>query len=1447
MPKIYSPKTDTDLKPKVSKTLSSTERTLNLRPNYSSNSTVSKNTSFEKNQSQSTTLPIFEFRPNYSNTPPQKSTNFKTNKNYSNVGNNIPKSSFHKSEPLPPPISDHLSVNNRGGTSEPSLFNSNKKPSSNQFSSSAPMHANERDIKCYGTVSVIKSGGFGFIKEDSLQQDIFFKLSKNVALCVGDKVEFTKTIDNIKGGGASKAINVCLVGSKGKDDFDVNNTQSIYKWLEFQESNQYSNPLSITIQKTKIELLLATKMDVKIIQKFTQIVTNTEFMRSDRDRTDSIYRAIIDSNFMKNPDNLSAYIIKLGHNKSKADQTPGILRDENMKQVLQLMDTLLDRFPQEYVKLPFDSMEKAFKNNKLINEGLKGAFEVICKKKQTAHQNITKFVTNSNNQRSEDIKDFRSITIFPNSAEILQDPGPLNQRLRKNIIEGKYDNVLHYLDIHFRLLREDCISSIRQGIQQYRNDPNFVSVDVSVYKNVKVEGVQCSVDGIVFRISFDLDVEVNWACSSRLMYGSLICLSPDNFETLYWACVSVRDTDLLTKKQQVDIRFPEGFVEMFADVNSGVTYTMVESTSTYFEAYKHVLWALQNVSINEFPFVKHLIKLEPNVKPPSYLTTSNQTYKFVNIFDNEISVNALLKWPEVETGVSDGDKDRNTNKIKTSMDASQLDAFKRALCCEFAIIQGPPGTGKTFVGLKVVRALLSNFELMKKNAPGPILVICFTNHALDQFLEGILDFEENIVRIGGRSQSVKLKEKNLNTLLYETDTATEHKKARKQQIDKMKELELELSECFNCLKKLILTQEDIEELAYSEHQLQSLYSRHRLEDIHNVIYDWLGASSNHDRIKDILTSNKKSEAQKRPLKRESNDSLEDEEIILQTQNERMVGEDTTKYETYQLDDVIVSFDEIHKLSDSIIEAYDVWELSPVERVKLYKYWLKRYRDEMSRNLKGLCKVYDNATKEKIDSENQMKIAVLSEAKVIGMTTTGAAKFNKVIQKVRAPIIIVEEAAEVLESHIVSALTSSTKHLILIGDHEQLRPKTVVYELTKDFRMDVSLFERMVKNGVEHTTLSRQRRMRPEISKTMNVIYPQLTNHPHVETYPPVPGMKHNLYFVHHQNHETQQGSLSKSNAFEANFVAELCKYLMKQGFLPSRITILTAYGGQVKLIRSELTKIENSLHWQDFLLENPEMHINKVYVTSVDNYQGEENDIVLLSLVRSNKNGIIGFLDTSNRICVALSRAKHGMYIIGDGTMLKKKNKWWSKIIEVLEKKDNKETHYGKCLTLSCQNHKETETQISDVSDFKKVPDGGCQKKCEYILPCGHQCRYKCHPFPHDQVVCKSKMSTCRPCGHSVENHFCYEDIGNCEVEVYRELPCKHKILLPCYIEDYETKVCKHPCQRYLPCGHRCTQFCGEKCNKICTEAVEKPLVCGHIVDAECHSNTVNIVCGLCK
>lgn len=66
-----------------------------------------------------------------------------------------------------------------------------------------------------------------------------------------------------------------------------------------------------------------------------------------------------------------------------------------------------------------------------------------------------------------------------------------------------------------------------------------------------------------------------------------------------------------------------------------------------------------------------------------------------------------------------------------------------------------------------------------------------------------------------------------------------------------------------------------------------------------------------------------------------------------------------------------------------------------------------------------------------------------------------------------------------------------------------------------------------------------------------------------------------------------------------------------------------------------------------------DLPINRVRVCNVDDYQGEENEIILLSLVRSNKNDSIGFLKTTNRICVALSRARLGLYIFGNASCLR--------------------------------------------------------------------------------------------------------------------------------------------------------------------------------------------------
>lgn len=67
-------------------------------------------------------------------------------------------------------------------------------------------------------------------------------------------------------------------------------------------------------------------------------------------------------------------------------------------------------------------------------------------------------------------------------------------------------------------------------------------------------------------------------------------------------------------------------------------------------------------------------------------------------------------------------------------------------------------------------------------------------------------------------------------------------------------------------------------------------------------------------------------------------------------------------------------------------------------------------------------------------------------------------------------VIVEEAAEVLEAHVVTSLTHHCKQLILIGDHLQLRPSSNVYELGEKYRLNVSLFERLINNGILLSTL-----------------------------------------------------------------------------------------------------------------------------------------------------------------------------------------------------------------------------------------------------------------------------------------------------------------------------------------------------------------------------------------
>ena len=194
-------------------------------------------------------------------------------------------------------------------------------------------------------------------------------------------------------------------------------------------------------------------------------------------------------------------------------------------------------------------------------------------------------------------------------------------------------------------------------------------------------------------------------------------------------------------------------------------------------------------------------------------------------------------------------------------------------------------------------------------------------------------------------------------------------------------------------------------------------------------------------------------------------------------------------------------------------------------------------------------------------------------------------------------------------------------------------------------------------------------------------------------------------------------------------------HLLNQGYEPSQITILTAYTGQLLKVRKRM----------------PKRIFDGVRVVNVDNFQGEENDIIILSLVRNNKLNNVGFLREENRVCVALSRAKLGFYCFGNFKMLRGVVPLWDVILSSVEK----ERCLGDVFSLHCHNHPNTTFMVKDSMEFELFsPEGGCTEKCAYRLDCGHQCTRSCHPDDPEHTSFKCLKPCARRCPNG--DHPCY-------------------------------------------------------------------------------------------
>ena len=500
-------------------------------------------------------------------------------------------------------------------------------------------------------------------------------------------------------------------------------------------------------------------------------------------------------------------------------------------------------------------------------------------------------------------------------------------------------------------------------------------------------------------------------------------------------------------------------------------------------------------------------------------------------------------------------------------------------------------------------------------------------------------------------------------------------------------------------------------------------------------------------------------------------------------------------------------------------------LTQQQRWELYKLWLARAEKHYLQQLLSKQPDYERAQARLNELLQEEDFHVLQKARVIGMTTTCAARYRRILQRICPKIVLVEEAAEVLEAHIIASLTKGCQHLILIGDHQQLRPTPSVYELAKKYKLDVSLFERMVNVGIQCEKLSVQHRMRPEIAALMKHIYEDLENHESVDKYEDIKGVKKNMFFINHRFLEKSSNeSHSHTNEHEARFLVALCRYFLQQGYKAEQITLLTTYMGQMFAIR-------------DCLRDENDQAIRSVRLTTVDNFQGEENDIILLSLVRSNKDEKVGFIKIVNRACVALSRAKKGFYCIGNFDLLSKHSDIWNKIVADLKVSSS----IGNTLPLECQIH-HTGVFVKTAQDFRsKVPHGGCQRPCRVRLKCGHACKKLCHPddIEHEQYRCGEPCHrTIKGCNHLCSKLCCEQCETYCTTLVQKTLPLCGHVETVCCGKDAERVECTSPCKNTLLCRHRCQEKCGKPCTKECKELVKRnDWPCRHEVTVACSAN----------
>ena len=318
---------------------------------------------------------------------------------------------------------------------------------------------------------------------------------------------------------------------------------------------------------------------------------------------------------------------------------------------------------------------------------------------------------------------------------------------------------------------------------------------------------------------------------------------------------------------------------------------------------------------------------------------------------------------------------------------------------------------------------------------------------------------------------------------------------------------------------------------------------------------------------------------------------------------------------------------------------------PVEIMKNMAQWIKIQR-----------RIEEYVKKAKKMEEKVIK-RVLKNADVI--CTTNSTAGSELLYDMDFDFVVIDEATQSIEPSCLIPMIKGDRY-IMAGDHRQLPPTIMSY---KAKALQLTLFERFIKLYPHLSiTLRVQYRMNEKIMKFPSKLFYKdlLIAHPSVknrsiedlgvsaenleEPMRSICEPQSIIVFLDMQNckEEKRGGSTSYYNECEAETVKDTVDCLLKIGLKEKHIGIITPYDDQVDLLRSMIEDIE---------------------IKSVDGFQGREKDVIIISFVRSNDKGDIGFLDDLRRLNVAITRAKRKLIMLGNAKTLSS-NEVYAKLID---------------------------------------------------------------------------------------------------------------------------------------------------------------------------------------